>query len=724
MAESLTPDVSSAHPRKPLPENSEEETVRVLPADAHEVSIEKRWGGFQLLQLLGQGSFGEVYRAWDPVLEREVALKLLLPQGLNPDEEFANIVAEARALARVRHPNIVSVYGVDRREGRVGFWSDFVRGQTLSALVTTQGPMDAKAAAQVGVALCDALAAVHGAGLLHRDIKASNAMRDENGRVLLMDFGLSHELWRASGVAGTPAYMAPEVRAGQPASVQSDLYALGILLRFLATGNAALALENAPARSGDLSSNLLQEAIGKATSRDAKDRYASATQMGEALAAVVVAPATAPVRLSSRRSKTARIVLLVALGLMALRGVYVLTPKLMKLAGHGEPSAGSPANQDYLAADDALVRYDKPGNTDKAIALYQKTLERSPDFALAEAGLARANWRKHSDTGDARWADAASQASDKAMAMNPNLAAVQMTAGAIHVDQGKADLGMQELEKAQQLDGHSAAVHAALGEAYREDGRPADEKTELQTAMDLDPDDWRWPYLLGALQIDSGDYAGAEQSLKTALGKTPDNARILYNLGLVYRKENRLAEAQAELEKSVALDPRAEPMMELGQVFRQENKFESAISSYRRAVELSPSDYNPWGNLATVYRESGQHPNEATDAYRKAIALAQAEMKQTPDDKYLVSVLGKYYAKVGDERHATPLLRKALILAPNDPDILARVAESYEALGNRQEALKFLSQALKFGYSVEYARSDAAFRALRQDPQAPSSLRN
>ena len=344
MADSLTPDVSSAGQHQPASEDFGEETVQVLPAD-RETPAAKRWGDFQLLQLLGQGSFGEVYRAWDPVLEREIALKLLLPQGLNPDEEFASIVAEARALARVRHPNIVSVYGVDRREGRVGFWSDFVRGQTLSALVTTQGPMDAKAAAKVGVALCDALAAVHGAGLLHRDIKASNAMRNESGGMLLMDFGLSHELWRASGVAGTPAYMAPEVRAGQPASVQSDLYAMGTLLRFLATGEA-LAPEGAAgtARIADPTTAALHEVIRKATSREAKERYASAAQMGEALAGVVAPPSPVTAQPSSRRSKTARIVLLSALGLMALRGVYVLTPKLMKLPGHGEPSIGSPAN--------------------------------------------------------------------------------------------------------------------------------------------------------------------------------------------------------------------------------------------------------------------------------------------------------------------------------------------------------------------------------------------
>lgn len=723
MAESLTPQVSSAGQRKPAPDESGDETVRVLQGDLRESSAPKRWGDFQLLQLLGQGSFGEVYRAWDPVLEREIALKLLLPQGLNPDEEFASIVAEARALARVRHPNIVSVYGVDRRERRVGFWSDFVRGQTLTALITTQGPMNAQTVAQVGAALCDALAAVHAAGLLHRDIKASNAMRDENGRVLLMDFGLSHELWRSSGVAGTPAYMAPEVRAGHPASVQSDLYAMGILLRFLSTGDAQ-AREPSSGEAGiaDRMAAALQEVIRKATCVDARERYASAVQMRDALSKVLEAgTADSASRLIPRKR---RYVIQGSLAFAVVMGTILLVPRIEKYLRPGVPGTGSAAYQDYLAADDALVRYDKPGNTDKAIALYEKTLARSPDFALAEAGLARAYWRKYNDTADSKWADAATQASAKAMEMNPNLAAVQMTAGMIHVDQGKADLGMQELEQARQMDGHSASVYAALGEAYREAGRPGDEKAELQTAMDLAPDDWRWPYLLGALQIDSGDFAGAEQSLKTALGKTPDNARILYNLGLVYRKENRLTEAQAELEKSVALNAQTDSIMELGLVFLLEGNDRDSIGMYRRAVEMNSSDYSAWGNLAGAYQWSGQYPREGTDAYKKAVALGMQEMKRTPDDSFLVSSLGSFYANLQDEAHAMPFLRKAIVLAPGDPDVVERVGESYEALGHRQEALKLIGEALRLGFSIGYAKSEPALKALRQDPGAPEAIRD
>src|SRR5215472_14160753 len=191
----------------------------------------KKWGQFQLLQRLGAGGFGEVYRAWDLTLEREVALKLLLPRGLEPEEEFASIVSEARAMARVRHPNTVSVYGVDRHDGRVGLWSEFIRGQSLARWVETEGPRSEKETVEIGMALCDALSTVHHAGLLHRDIKPGNAMRAEDGRILLMDFGLSHELHQDPRWGGTLDYMAPELLAGRSPSVQSDIYAMGVLLK-------------------------------------------------------------------------------------------------------------------------------------------------------------------------------------------------------------------------------------------------------------------------------------------------------------------------------------------------------------------------------------------------------------------------------------------------------------------------------------------------------------
>ena len=199
------------------------------------------WSALRLLDKVGEGAYGEVYRAWDPRLDREVALKLLRRR----DSVYALssvVVDEGRMLAQVRHPNVVTVYGADRVEGRVGLWMEYIHGKTLEQLLGEQGPFDVTDATLIGRDLCRALSAVHRAGLLHRDIKAHNVMRDDEGRIVLMDFGtgIDHaDDYRdsARGLAGTPLYIAPEILSGGEASVRSDIYSVGVLLHHLVTGS-------------------------------------------------------------------------------------------------------------------------------------------------------------------------------------------------------------------------------------------------------------------------------------------------------------------------------------------------------------------------------------------------------------------------------------------------------------------------------------------------------
>ena len=682
----------------------------------------KEWGQFQLLQRLGAGGFGEVYRAWEPTLEREVALKLLRPRGLKPDEEFAAIVAEGRAMARVRHPNTVSVHGVDRHDGRVGLWSDFIRGQTLACWVETEGLRTEKQTAEIGMALCDALSALHHAGLLHRDIKPGNAMRAEDGRILLMDFGLSHELHQEKGWGGTVEYMAPELLAGGQPSVQSDIYAMGVLLNYLRTGKCVLDKDSVQTKTerGPALSAALSKVIETATNVDPQKRYASAANLHDALAfAVSSASGTTRTRKKCAHTRIAWI----AAAVVLLVAFVFLIPQVRREAQARFAGTNRAAYQDYLAAEDALARYDKPGNTQKAVDLYQKTLERSPNFALAQAGLARADWRMYLDTSDKKWIDAAGQAAASAAATNPNLAPVQTTLGSMHVEEGKVGLGIQELEQAKQLDPKSAEIRGAIGEAYRMEGRPAEAKTELQAAMDLAPENWRWPYLLGALEIDAGNFKAAESNLKLALEKTPDNARVLYNLGLVYRKQNRLPEAQQALEQSFRLDPRSSTIMALGLVQVLQGDYDDAVQQYERAAEMNPKDWKVWGNLAFARQWTGRDPDEAAKSFSKAIELASEELKSTPDDPQLNHALGSFYANLHDRKHALPFLRKAVLLAPNDPDNIENVAESYEALGDRDEALRLIEKALTLGFSPDYARKTPALRELRRDPGAPAQIR-
>ena len=212
------------------------------PALGDPASTGVRWGRLLLQERVGAGVYGEVYRAFDDALHRDVALKLLRQGGRSADLLAAKVLNEGRLLARVRHRNVVTVHGVDTHDGRVGLWMEYIRGNTLEQLIERQGPFGGREASLIGQDLCRALAAVHAAGLVHRDVKAQNVIREEGGRLVLMDFGTGllladDEAVKGAPVAGTPLYLAPEVLAGADASAQSDIYSLGVLLFHLVTGS-------------------------------------------------------------------------------------------------------------------------------------------------------------------------------------------------------------------------------------------------------------------------------------------------------------------------------------------------------------------------------------------------------------------------------------------------------------------------------------------------------
>jgi serine/threonine protein kinase len=260
------------------------------------------WGHLQILEKVGEGSFGQVFRAWDSKLYKEVALKLLRGPESAGEEWTSQAITEARLLARVEHRSISRVYGVDRFEGRVGFWMEFVQGPTLHDLVREQGPLSEADTNWIGRELCSALTAIHDAGVIHRDIKANNVMRDNKGRIVITDFGcgiprnVSNRLDGGS-IAGTPAYMAPELLEGEEASPRTDMYSLGVLLFYLATGEVPEQVSSA----GDLRrarqegrrrtlrelrpdiSESCAAVIDQAIARDPNQRFRTLSDMGAAL---------------------------------------------------------------------------------------------------------------------------------------------------------------------------------------------------------------------------------------------------------------------------------------------------------------------------------------------------------------------------------------------------------------------------------------------------------
>lgn len=265
------------------------------------------WGHLQLLEPIGQGAYGEVFRAWDPNLNVEVALKLFHVDATSVSFlEREELMEEARTLARLKQENVVRVHGADIHRGRVGFWMEFILGEPLSEDLAHRGAKDADEVAVLGLKMTKALAAAHSSGVLHRDIKPSNVVREKGGHLYLMDFGAG-TLLRDSGQVeaqrvGTPLYMAPEVLIHGQSSAQSDIYSLGVLLFHALTlrhpyeGNSIAELvaqhqQGRRQRLEELRPGLpksLRNAIDRCLEPDPRNRYARATDLADDLTEVLV----------------------------------------------------------------------------------------------------------------------------------------------------------------------------------------------------------------------------------------------------------------------------------------------------------------------------------------------------------------------------------------------------------------------------------------------------
>ena len=198
--------------------------------------IPARWGNLEIRERIGVGGFGEVYRAFDPGLQRDFALKLRRAPSPGSTRGQKELLHEARRLARVSHLNVLRVNGADEHDGRVGIWTELLNGETLEEKLDREGPMSAPEAALIGLDLCLALSQIHIERLVHRDVKTMNVMRVTGGRIVLMDFGSVAdvaELTReaSAGLAqGTPLTMAPEQLRGEKPRPSADIWAVGVLL--------------------------------------------------------------------------------------------------------------------------------------------------------------------------------------------------------------------------------------------------------------------------------------------------------------------------------------------------------------------------------------------------------------------------------------------------------------------------------------------------------------
>ena len=207
-------------------------------------SVPDRWGALEVRSRIDSGACADVLLAYDEALDREVALKLFRQSG-SPDN--ARLQREGKLLAKVDHPNVVRVHGAAQHDGITGIWMERVVGRSLHDIVASGQRFGAGEAAVVGLDVARGLAAIHGEGIVHGDIKAANVLRDNSGNIRIADFGAGFDTKSTDPVlriSGTPLYLAPELLDGGEPSVAADIYSLGVLLYFLVTGDYPVKADN------------------------------------------------------------------------------------------------------------------------------------------------------------------------------------------------------------------------------------------------------------------------------------------------------------------------------------------------------------------------------------------------------------------------------------------------------------------------------------------------
>jgi serine/threonine protein kinase/Tfp pilus assembly protein PilF len=712
-------------------------------------------GHYEVRRLLGEGGFGHVFEAWDAKLCRSVALKRLKPQAdvLHPEK----LINEARLAASLKHAAFVRIFAIEGQGTSQSIVMELVEGQTLGQFMHS-GKADLQAALDIAYQIADAMEEAHAMDLVHGDLKPSNLMLEEGGKVRILDFGLARHIdpqatqtTTLCDLQGTIAYMAPERLMGRLPDTRGDVYALGAMLYEMLAGQRHFAHLNGLALAAahmqatepwpDLPDSVppaINALVRSMTAHDPAERprtmravrEAIGAQRGEPLSlaapladeppAKEEPPASVSIRLPLPRKRAlkwgAGVALLAVLAGWQLPNIIPAVKSFVT----GEKAPAPYSEMASMAAGmEALRVFDRDTNQQLAIQEFTKVLTHTPNHSAAAAGLSLASGLRYIGNGrDPTWLQRADISAKLALAADNQLALAHVAQAWVLEFQGKRAEAMQLANAALNLEPNNVMALYGKVRLLIHAQRFEQAKALLEHAIATYPQERLFISQLGSMYYKQADYMAAEQAFRKSIKMDPQTPGSYAQLNAVLLRQNRPDEALQVLQQGLQVRPDWELYTNLGTSLFAKGDYSGAVQAFENAVsdnKGNPGNYWLWANLADAQRWVPAQAKASQRSYERAIELLTPLLKRLPHDPTFNSRMALYCAYANIKQLALAHVKQAITLAPEAPDIHFRAALTYELIGNRAEAFTALTQAIKRGYPINLIESTPDLLNLRRD---------
>ncbi|HBY61677.1 MAG TPA: hypothetical protein DEH78_17790 [Solibacterales bacterium] len=709
--------------------------------------ISQRLRHYEVVSRLGSGGMGEVWKARDTRLDRDVAIKVLSAEWRDDPVRRQRFAREARAASALNHPNIVTIYAIEEGEDFDYIVMECIEGRTLRELIGQQGLPSGRAVPLI-LQIANALGVAHRAGIVHRDLKPGNIMVREDGLVKILDFGLAKRLAFAAGagaegtltsldagVSGTVSYMSPEQASGAEVDHRSDIFSLGVVLYETLSGKRPFPGDNALSVLQKIHTHTpepvtrhkpglppeLDRLIERALEKRPQHRFQSMEELAAALRQAhetdsgTSDPATQTLTslpAGHRKGWPARRAWAVAAVVAAV--VLLGWLALSRLApAWGTERLFGPGPYELTAQARTLMHeYYKPGHLDQAIAALKRALSADQKYASAHATLAEAYVLKSRERSDPQWVKMALDEARRAAELAPQMAAVQISLGrALHAD-GKGEEAERTLRRALDLDPQSVEAHCYLATLLQQ-AQPREAEELLRHAIQLGPKQAVGHVQMGVLFARQGRWEDARQALEKGLAIEPAHAVALRNLSAVNHRLGRYEDAISAVQRSLEITPSAPGFSNLGTLLFFQGRYRDAVAAMEKAVELGANNYVYWGNLGDAYRWTAGLEGKAREAYLRATQLAGTRLQSHSEDAAARASLALYQAKLGRKEEAW---KTAAGVDAKTVDLQYALLVANEATGRRTAALALFEKILAAGESLHEIENDPELLAFRQDP--------